>query len=920
MSTGLTGAAAANYLQKLTALQQAQISGLNNQLQQQSGKTPICGRLLSDEISVGGFGAIAINPSVVGYVELQGGLFPKPIVDSVTAQAEANLLGVLQDVYTQGRITNVPITGAAVGLQFAWRKSLGLIPTPQIVQAVPFLQLAYTVSQDNIATSAPPQPAPPQVGNLVLILGSSNISSYTAPLVLAAGWNELVTNIDPQTGAHRCAPGTIGFWKIWQAGDTMPEVVTASFAQVYTAFAYTLYEISGIDPINPIASVDPMADSNAAPFVSHVAGVVTNPGSLVLATAVIWDRSNGTGANLGSVAVTEPGWISDSGSSGNYHQNAITQFSFHKTFDQTGPLTFTATFDPTFGTALSLASYANPSTHSATMVVINPVVVAENPTIFEALLPLKASGLRKFPDEVQTFGYGFGKVTHGVFVDFGIAFAGADGRPGTINWFLINYTPGTMKIPSHYMLNGVDFTPIGSQGIPKGTGSPTDGVPPNNAASANAIPFVQATGSPNGTQTAYHLSFQFMNQPTDGSLSRIGVGFRHYQSGKAYAQYGDFGAIGADAQLKDKPLVGNYQVTLEDLSNFPGDWEFGFYAEDVQGNQTDYTDLGHYTSPIVASPTQLAQGVNLVPDSDFQAATMVPGGADYKGATVASSDPHWICTGLDGGASVIVGVGPGGDCPAAAIIAVARQASGHTAKAISSAFNSIPGQIYTESMYYDVRRCSGGASGGAYIELLDCTADPTNVANGIPIAGTRVHGSPGTNGRANGTWTCPADGSITVIAAVISTDGMSIGTSGYCYIGAPMVQYGASMTGYKPGAPTPGPLKSSAVVLSNGGADAPTTTIQTAPGSTAVQAKAASISVGSIVFNSQPTSANDVVFAAIPNPAAPAGPPLLVPIGGGGSPGVSVIDYRPILDEAYGEIGDEIGQAILSTDHILLRS
>lgn len=424
------------------------------------------------------------------------------------------------------------------------------------------------------------------------------------------------------------------------------------------------------------------------------------------------------------------------------------------------------------------------------------------------------------PTPLEQIQFAYGDVFAGSAYDFGVAYVNTGGVIGPITPFARNYSAQDIRIANHYLINGKQFTPIVSPGIPS---------PPAPVALAPT----QVLANPNGLVSSVQVAFQFLNQPRDGSLSRVSLWHRNsnfstgFQSAGSdpsisasvdgWSYYGSLPAVGIGNQPINLQALGNYVFVYTDISNGVT-YDFGMSAEDTQGGETPIVLITSVTQPTPTSPPGLANGsANLVPDSDFAAgAPYHTGSGGFKTTQISGSDPLWHFNGLNGGATVLSQEGGG-------IMEQDIADSGRLFEAYSSPIYLKPGTLYTLTVDFDIANQivqGSGAGGGPYCALVDSTGSASHTT----FYAKSDHGT----GKRTCSFTTPAGTSTLKVSAMISNDACSIATGGYFRGKYPMLSEG-SQTAYVKGPATPAGLSTTTQSIAIAPAGATPATVAASP-------------------------------------------------------------------------------------------
>src|SRR6266567_7151669 len=114
----------------------------------------------------------------------------------------------------------------------------------------------------------------PANGNLIVLIGQGNPGPTPFDGRLGTGWHGLdIKPPPPPGGTFNCSSNfyTFVIWKIWEDSDTVGEIAFISTAN------YSIFEITGYDPMNPIQQV---LCSITAPVYSPVTTVPITPDSI----------------------------------------------------------------------------------------------------------------------------------------------------------------------------------------------------------------------------------------------------------------------------------------------------------------------------------------------------------------------------------------------------------------------------------------------------------------------------------------------------------------------------------------------------------------------------------------------------------------------------------------------------------------
>ncbi len=346
---------------------------------------------------------------------------------------------------------------------------------------------------------------------------------------------------------------------------------------------------------------------------------------------------------------------------------------------------------------------------------------------------------------------------------------------------------------------------------------------------SGALPPITNLPAENGITSNIEVAFQFINQPLDGSLSRVALWYRQsntsvgFQSAGAsgsgsvngWSYYASVPAVGIGSPPAALPITGDYVFVFADLSNGVT-YDFGMSAEDTQGGETQVVEITSTTDPTPVNPPGVNNGsVNLIVDSSFAA-------ANYSGQK-AEYDPNWFLYNNNGTDKYISKPGnPGEATTLGNYLAEEISASGQLFYGISLPIKVIPGTLYTLSAYIGSGSC--GPNAGIALVIPDGTDQ-----DGSPniISGTKVTQAAATHSTISGTWTCPADGSIDEVAFLLSSFNNNIGTGGYQYMAKPMFQVGP-LSAYVDGPASP-PGKTTTSNLTVAPATANADTVAAAP-------------------------------------------------------------------------------------------
>jgi hypothetical protein len=347
---------------------------------------------------------------------------------------------------------------------------------------------------------------------------------------------------------------------------------------------------------------------------------------------------------------------------------------------------------------------------------------------------------------------------------------------------------------------------------------------------SGAVAPVTVTPNPNGLSTNFSVAFQFLNQPLDGSLSKVGLWFRTPAQASTittgWAPYGDIPAYGVGEALGSLPLIGNYQFDYLDLSNGIS-YDFGMTAEDLQGDNTAPVTYITTSVPANVNPVVVSTG-NLVVDSDFMACVYGPGPSSggLKHYTVSKADPYWYFYGIDAISWSLVGNGNGPEYTEFGNHMV--QDSPTSAAAffgISLPITVVPGYWYTVSATISYQGPNTSMTGGPFVAIVNSSG-----SNTYSTIYAEAHQPAGGNGVVSTNWFCPADGSVTTVAVMLNNDTSSLAIPYYLHMGKPMLQIGKTLNSYVSGPSTPGTAAvTQSLVIGNNGTTATQTQAGTLP-------------------------------------------------------------------------------------------
>jgi hypothetical protein len=657
-----------------------------------------------------------------------------------------------------------------------------------------------------------PAPQLPQVGDMVVLGFATN--QYTTG-VTNSNWTQLALEGPTGSGYYFCLA-----YRIWTGTEPTADNVFSNAGSYpgYGQFAIRIQNYQAFGPISAaivetgsgsytIPTTDPTVDGLSFDFAMFDSSTGGLPSGITPPTG--WTGALTGGHRDVSIGLS---WLDTASATPTQPGGAVT-LTGQDTNNTIKHITFTLTAG-----GVNNATLATATGRSLNGDFITPFVATFNwdsnlngkpmntvTVTLDSLNPPDVTGGGLSPwiyyDEQSVPGYpypasstavanGYGQVSMGVAYDIAVAYVSNFGVIGPLAVLFSNYTsPNQLQIANQYMINNTAYIPSLVVGIPTATGSSADGAPPNPGA---PIPGETQVTNPNGFTAAYQLAFQVTNQPTDGSLRRIAI----YQratvtsgSPNPWSLYATIPAVGVNYPLNQPlPIVGNYEVTLTDLSLGNNGWDFGVACEDAAADLTPVVFLE------TTGPTSTTQGnSNLVVDSSFAAANWNTGNPKK-----AASDPWWFFwnIGLPNQALSQPGnPGEAGDLGNYLYLDVA--ASGVLLYGISYPITVVPGQVYTLSAKINARNCGAGA----YVGLV--IPDGTN-QGGSPnnIAGVRATQAAGTNGTVQYSWLCPSDGSITEVAVILSSNHASVGTGGYLYMAKPQFQAGG-YSSYTPGPSNP---------------------------------------------------------------------------------------------------------------------
>ena len=195
-----------------------------------------------------------------------------------------------------------------------------------------------------------------------------------------------------------------------------------------------------------------------------------------------------------------------------------------------------------------------------------------------AWLPVEETVLSPFPlpAQSQTVSFRYGQLQNGQNYDFAISYVafGGNVNQSGIATLATNVSAAAVALPTYYQIGG--------------TGMPTV------QAGATATP----QPSVNNISASVSISFTVTNQPTNGSLSRIGLWVKN--SGSANSTYAYYGSISANGVASPTPsATGSYIAIIADLVGNKT-YDFGVSYENAQGGESSVADaLLNYSSVVI---------------------------------------------------------------------------------------------------------------------------------------------------------------------------------------------------------------------------------------------------------------------------------------------------------------------------------
>ena len=713
----------------------------------------ICG--VTDLRHFGGIG--------IGNLPGQNNAAPIILTNSSSVSAFASLTGSLQDFEVQTTVTNVPTDGSVGRVAWAIRKTQdAYIPIPNatpIIIGVPqsFATRGYINCAFNPGDILP--------GDLAFFAYQLN----GTPPTVSAGW----------TASDVSGGQVAGFvYKIWTESDLSAQSVLS--VGYNNALAYTQYVIRNVNPSHPIDVINETQNTD----LSYVSLPAVKPIELS-EFGIITVGSPDTLSTAPGDFTADSDYVNQGYAATNVYGSLVYETSFYA---ETVTESLTATIQPNI--AIPSSNWGSGINTYAAMALIR----AKYPSglIGGTVYPWTIYAETNLPEAnvaEQALEFAYGQVTTGISYDFGLAYVNVGGfLVSPITEFINNYTsPLTLGIPNQYLLKGVTYTPMASAGIQANTGTPTY----TESVSAVIEGFTE-----NGMTTTWQFSFQFLNQPQDGSLVGVGIWYRVLGS-NPWSFYCEVPAVGIGDSLANFPIRGNYEIVLADLSNGQA-YDFGMSGIGINNEQTEPIYVASTPSNPLTPPGLNNGSVNLVVDSGFAACAWEPGnsGSGFKSNTVSSTNPYWYPFGLDGVNIVWSQPGNAGEAGDLGNYIAGDTAAGNTTfGAISSPITVAPGQVYTLSANLNTMGDSGN---NPFVAIVDSTKSNTYTQIYAQAAQ-----STGTNGRVSFTWTNPVTANIQTIAVMLNSDGDHVGSPAYLYMAKPMLQVGSTLSGYVDGPASP---------------------------------------------------------------------------------------------------------------------
>ena len=709
----------------------------------------------------------------------------------------ASLEGSLQDINCAIQLTNVPQDQSVDTLAWYFRRSYHNAPQP--VQQVVTLQNndfgSYSSQMYGVIYDTSNQPT---VGNLVVLCMGVSTASWITQGDCVNNWILIPGSVHDVSGGSGYG-GTAAFYKFWTLADAamLTQEVCGTHGELAGVCWATEFVGSTVDPNLPIQTA---AHGDALSLTQNLSINVPNINSIVIGLVGNGDGATSYGQGIGTVSTTnnflqgQPGQLDGA----YYNEYMFKGFSLQSQATTTTNETVTSTL--TLSAAYQIMSTVLDNLWLA--VVVNPVLT---PFVYSLYSETGLSGAPS-PPESQFAEFSYGQVTAGIAYDFACAYISTQGIFGPLAPFALAYVGNPLGIPTAYLLNGSAFTPVISAGIPANSGTP-------NYASPQP-PYV-ITDVGNLLSTDIEVSMQFLNQPLNGSLSRVAFWYRTAVPSPAtvttgWSYYGSIPAVGLGLTISQLPLIGNYIFNFADLSN-ANNYDFGISAEDTQGDETDIIYLETVATSTATPPTGNA---NLVPASLFEGSTFVTGSGGWSHDKVSASNPYWYFHNIDPSLASFVIDSPGGKEATVLGVHLASTIAGSaiTEYGISSPIIAVAGQEYAFSARINAAQVTGGGTVGGSAGILCAIVDSTG-ANTYTTIYASAHQTNGVNGVVNGTWTCPGGWTTgDAVAFMLHNNGVTISSGGYYHMGQPMMVVGVSSTGgFTPGPTTPSTMTTSGI-------------------------------------------------------------------------------------------------------------
>jgi hypothetical protein len=191
------------------------------------------------------------------------------------------------------------------------------------------------------------------------------------------------------------------------------------------------------------------------------------------------------------------------------------------------------------------------------------------------------------PPASQNLSFSYTDLTNGKLYDFAMAFVGLNGVPGQLATITAStgFTAQTLSISGAYLL---------------GSGVPA------TAPATTAVTLTVSGALVPGVSVIVQEQFTLTNQPTDGSLARIGLWIRNVGA----TTWTENGSI--DVQSKGS-AIGIYNVRETELANGTN-WEFGVSYVGISGTESPVSSLGAITGAALAvGTTYLQAGSGVAP-------------------------------------------------------------------------------------------------------------------------------------------------------------------------------------------------------------------------------------------------------------------------------------------------------------------